>query len=276
MRNLPRRPTTGLDLRVLLLACSLIATAIGCGDAATSTPASSHKSPIVPAENGTFGFQAREIPIGQKMLLGGTLVSTSTGNVLYGSLTWSSSDSAIVGFGASYDAQHGRVLGLTPGRATVTATSVGGRANIPVTVLDTTSAPSPVVVDSFYVIEFGGNGDWSYLPWFVLHDASGKGTSAVIGVSLELPGLSPSPRCAMLRPVEAQPLPLLRTGYGYPEIPVPVYPGYRVPAGAEVVAHLTLRVPGPHATELTLKGSVVPGDVPETGHLPVRDDPSCG
>jgi len=53
--------------------------------------------------------------------------------------------------------------------------------------------------------------------------------------------------------------------------------GYRVPNLEPVVAHLTLRVPGPYATTLTIKGRVVPGEWPTTYSGGVTNDLlSCG
>ena len=230
------------------------------------------------AVNATIGFQAREIPVGATVMLVGGLVSLDTHTAIPGVITWSS-DNAEVATVSAASTQAAQVRGVRPGTAQITASTAGGVARVAVTVLAETTAPSPIVVDDFYVIEFGGEGDWGYAPQFVLRDTSGQQQSAVIGVSFDLPAAGgPSPRCAMLRPVAAQSIDLFHEAYGDYELWLNGPASYRAPAGESAVAHLTLRVPGPYAKQLTLIGRIVRG-----GSFPTtyssgwgRDVLSCG
>ena len=259
-----------------------LASAAGCSDAPTSnlpstalTGAPAGSSPALPQANGTLGFAAREIPVGQRVLLAGPLISSDRNTAISTPLSWRTTDPAVVSLSPTQAVAW--ALGLEPGTSVVTVTGGSLAANIPITVLDVTTAPAPVVVEDFYVIEFGGAGGWGYAPQFVLRDSSGKAGSAVIGVSFDLPGAGLSPRCAMLRPVGAQKMELFHESYGDFELYVDGASMYRVPAGMPVVAHLTLRVPGPYAKELTLEGRVVPGTAPTTYSAGAVDDVlSCG
>jgi hypothetical protein len=111
----------------------------------------------------------------------------------------------------------------------------------------------------------------------VLRDTVGRLEAAVIAISIELPEAGRSPRCAMLRTVTGAGDPLFREYYGDFELWINGPAGYRVPSGQPVVAHLTLRVPGPYAKELTIQGRVVPGAWPTTYTGGIgRDVLSCG
>jgi hypothetical protein len=168
------------------------------------------------------------------------------------------------------------ILGLVPGSAVLTVEGGGLRATILITVLDTLDAPTTVVVDDFFVIEYEEGGRWRYAPQIVLRDTAISPQSAAIAVRFELPNAGPSRRCAIRREVSGSPTNLL-FGQGIaPELSLEGPPGYRVPADGMAVAHLTLRVPGPFAKVLTLQGRVVSG-TPPTALRPGREvDPlSC-
>ncbi len=243
-----------------------------CSDSpTTASPAAAGRFPTAPqspataADNATLGFAAREIPVGLRLMLTGPLVSKSTYFEIPGPLSWSTSDAGVAGLGySSDDGNVQQVIGLEPGVAVISVAAPGGRASVPFTVLDTTSAPSPVVVDDFYLIEFGEPENVGYAPQFVLHDLTGKGESAVIGVSFDIPDVGSTPRCAMLRKVQPAPTDLFREVYGDFELSIPGVNGNPISAGQSIVAHLTLRVPGPFAKELTLVGRIVPGTLPTT------------
>ncbi|HKH90513.1 MAG TPA: hypothetical protein VKA54_01855 [Gemmatimonadaceae bacterium] len=270
------------DLVHLLLAGVLVC-GTACSDAlapprdeSTSTGAG-EKPP--PSANATIGYLAREIPVNGFVLLQGPLVSQSTHMAIGGPITWASSDplvAQVVPLAGSSEVI--RVKGAHAGTAVITATAQGNVANVTIRVLELTAAASPVVIDDFYALELGSSSEgWSYAPQLVLHDATAGGGAAVIGLSIDLPGAGPSPRCAMLRPIGSQPTELFHESYGDPELTIGKG-GYRVPPGEMIVAHLTLRVPGPLVKELTLMGRVVPGDWPTT-YTPdgwTRDVLSCG
>jgi hypothetical protein len=155
----------------------------------------------------------------------------------------------------------------------------GVRAIVPITVLDTLqTAPSPVVVEDFYFIEVdAGDGNWGYAPHLVLRDTVGRFEAALINISFDLPGAGRSPPCSMLRTVTGTPDPVFRERYGDFELWINGPAGYRVPSGALGVAHLTLRVPGPYAKQLTIQGRVAPGEWPTTYTGGIANDVlSCG
>lgn len=254
--------------RTVTLAASFAVLAAACGDAPlpTAAPAPNPPTPLSPVvEPGTIGVSAREIPIGGRALLQGPLTSLYTWDELYDGLSWSIDDSRIAELSVARS-DVVSIRGLEPGN---TVLSVYGeqaghrvRGVVFITVLDTVAAPSPVVVDDFYVIEYAVGGQWRYAPQIVLSDTSGRGGSAAIAAWFEMPNVGPSQHCAMLRPVDRAPTNLLH-GWGTgPELYLDGPAGYRAPAGSAVVAHLTLRVPGPRAKELTLTGRVVPGTPP--------------
>ena len=272
-------PLSSRSRLVVTVLALWLAPASGCSDLAapeSNQQSRSGQSVATPANAG-LGFLAREIPVGTSVLLWGPLVSLDTHFMIPGAITWSSNYPEVAGIGWS-DANGAEVRGLNPGTAQITAAAPGGVAHVAVTVLAETANPSPIVVDDFYVIEFGGDaGGWGYAPQFVLRDTTGRGGSAVIGVWFELPGPNGrTPRCAMLRPVGAQPMELFHEAYGDFELWLSGASGDRATAGRNVVAHLTLRVPGPYAKELVLSGRMVPGDLPTTYSGQGPDVLSCG
>jgi hypothetical protein len=257
-------------------ACSLLSLA-ACGDGVTPPPPSAEATSL-PPRSGTIGVAAREIPLGGRVTLQGPLVTSPYLDEVPGPYAWSTRDPSV----AVANPGSGLVswiLGVKPGITELYVDANGVRATVPITVLDTLqSAPSPVVVEDFYVIEFGGEGgNWGYAPQLVLRDTVGRLEAAVIAISIELPEAGRSPRCAMLRTVTGAGDPLFREYYGDFELWINGPGGYRAPRDQPVIAHLTLRVPGPYAKELTIKGRVVPGDWPTTYSAGATGDVlSCG
>ena len=232
---------------------------------------------------GTIGASARELPVGGRVLLPNALYALLSYEEVYEGITWSSSDPLVVATSPATGPlvpewmESIWVLGLVPGSAVLTAEGGGLRATILITVLDTLDAPTTVVVDDFFVIEYEEGGRWRYAPQIVLRDTALSTQSAAIAVRFELPNAGASPPCAMRREVSGTPTNLL-FGQGIaPELSLEGPQGYRIPAGGMAVAHLTLRVPGPFAKVLTLQGRVVSG-TPPTALRPGREiDPlSCG
>ena len=260
----------------LVAVCSLVSLA-ACGDASTP-PRPPAQATSLPPRNGTIGVAAREIPVGARVTLQGSLATSPYLDAVAGPYAWSTRDPSVAianpGMGpVSW------ILGVNPGVTELYVDASGVRATVPITVLDTLqSAPSPVVVEDFHVIEFGGEGgNWGYAPQLVLRDTVGRLEAAVIAISIELPEAGRSPRCAMLRTVTGAGDPLFRETYGEFELWINGPSGYRARRDQPVVAHLTLRVPGPYAKELTLQGRVVPGDWPTTYTAGVTGDVlSCG
>lgn len=247
-----------------------------CADSVTP-PEPSAQSTALPRE-GTIGVAGREIPVGASVRLQGPLAISRYLEPVAGPYSWSTRDPSVAlsspgaGLGSL-------VRGLSPGATELYVDASGVRATVPIKVLDTLrAAPSPVVIEDFYFSEVdAGAGTWGYAPQLVLRDTVGRLEAAVISVSFELPGAGRTPVCAMLRTVTGAPDSLFHERYGDFELWINGPAGYRVPSGTPVVAHLTLRVPGPYAKELTIQGRVVPGEWPTTYTGGIANDVlSCG
>jgi hypothetical protein len=254
--------------RTFTVAASFALSAAACSDAplVPSQAAPHPHIPILPAvESGTVGFKVRELPIGGRVMVQGPITSLVSYDEVYDGLVWSSSDARVAALSPTGNGVW--IQGIEPGIAVLAVQGAEGghrmEATALITVLDTADAPSPVVIDDFYLTEYAQGGQWRYAPQVVLRDTSGTIGSAVIASWFELPNIGASRRCAMLRPVYGEPTNVWH-GWGQsgPELYLQGPVGYRVPAGATVVAHLTLRIPGPHAKSLTLQGRVVPGTPP--------------
>jgi hypothetical protein len=281
-------------LRTLVAACTfagVAASAAACRDTPTAIDQNILSLPRLPdpaaptyPQPGTIGATARELPVGGRVLLPSALYPLlSHDDEVYEGIAWSSSDPLVAATSPATGPlvpewmESIWVLGLVPGSAVLTAEGGGLRAMILITVLDTSAAPTTVVVDDFFVIEYEEGGRWRYAPQIVIRDTALSPQSAAIAVRFELPNAGSSPPCAMRREVSGTPTNLL-FGQGIaPELSLEGPPGYRIPAGGMAVAHLTLRVPGPFAKVLTLQGRVVSG-TPPTALRPGREtDPlSCG
>lgn len=194
--------------------------------------------------------------------------------------TWRSGDPSIATVESWGSSQWGYVVGVRPGTTIVEGAAEGATATISVTVLAPApaSAVSPVVVD-FRMLEVQyspGSNFWSYAPELVLRDTTGRGGTAVIALSVDLPGLGTPPICHMLRPVGSSPTEVFHETYGDFELTMDGGGGARV-SGTEAIAHITLRIPGPAAMTIDVRGPIVPGSLPTTytgGSL--ADVLSCG
>jgi hypothetical protein len=255
-----------------LVAALLAPTA--CGDA-TTTPAAvqtqSAAPPAPPLWFGSIGARALEIPLGERVFL--------TGPVYWG---YNEDYSDLVGIVDDSSVATWRRLGpqsgfVEAGRAGTTYLTLRGthaQAKLPVTVLERTSAPAPVVVD-FSVIEIQESDQFGYTPQIVVRDTSGRGESAVIGVWFEHPSFGRTQRCAMVRRITRDSTPVFHDAYGDFELWFPAVTG-RLSDFDPVIAHVTLRAPGPSATELTVAGRVVRGDWPPYRSSTIADALSCG
>jgi hypothetical protein len=199
------------------------------------------------------------LPVGDSALLRGPLRRKSDGMALPDVSTASSDDASVLQLTAA-GVETYRVRALRAGRTGVTLQQFGRTFTVPVQVLDTTAAPSPVVVARFGVREFGSAPPFAYAPMIELRDTSAVGPSHAIGVWFELPDGSRTPRCRFILPVDATTRELFPTVIGDYDglyslfIDVPAT--YRIPRRQPIVAHLTLRVPGPFAKELVVQGEV--------------------
>ena len=225
------------------------------------------------------GQAAREIPVNSHFLAFGPW-EAGTGNAL--PTVWRSRDPSIATASSWGNSQtDGEVVGIRPGTTVVEGTTQGGTVTISVTVLAPApaSAVSPVIVD-FRMLELQsaspGSNSWYYAPELVLRDTTGRGATAIIALSVDLPGLGGSPTCHMLRPVGSSPTEVFHESYGDFELTIDGGAGTRV-SGTEAVAHITLRIPGPAAMTIDVRGPIVPGSPPTTytgGYL--ADVLSCG
>jgi hypothetical protein len=201
------------------------------------------------------------LPVGDSALLRGPLRLKSDGRPLEGSSSASSDDASILQL-AGAGVETYRVRALRAGRTGVTLQQVGRTFTVPVQVLDTTAAASSVVVARFGVREFGSEPPFAYVPMIELRDTSAVGPSDAIGVWFELPDGSRTPRCTFILPVGAttrELFPAVIGDYdGLYSLFIDVPATYRIPRRQPIVAHLTLRVPGPFAKELVVQGEVFP------------------
>jgi hypothetical protein len=257
-----------LPLVVVLLAPT------ACGDA-TTTPAAvqtqSAAPPAPPVWFGSIGARALEIPLGDRVFLTGPVYWGY--NEDYSDLVAIVDDPSVASWGR-LGPQSGFVEAGRAGTTYLTLRGTYAQAKLPVTVLERTSAPAPVVVD-FSVIEIQDSDQVGYTPQIVVRDTSGRGESAVIGVWFEHPSFGRTQRCAMVRRIVSEPTPVFHDAYGDFELWLPGGIG-RLSDSEPVIAHITLRAPGPSATELTVAGRVVRGGWPPYSYSSIGDALSCG
>ena len=207
------------------------------------------------------GQAAREIRVNTHFYAHG-IIESYTGNAL--ATAWRSTDPSIATVEPSGNSRLGYVAGIRPGTTIVEGTAKGATATIAVTVLAPApaSAVSPVVVDYRMLELHNHNAEvdfWQYAPQLVLRDTTGRGGTAVIAVDIGLPGSSAAAQsCHMLRPVESSPTEVFHPYYLFYELTIDGANGARV-IGTESVATITLRIPGPAAMMIEVRGPVVPG-----------------
>lgn len=233
---------------------SLAATSIFFTTSTTTGPGSA----IAPG-----GQAVREILVNSHFLARG-LVASGTGAPL--STTWRSRDPSIATVEAFGFVGSGYVVGIRPGSTVIEGSALGTTAAIAVTVLAPapSSVVSPVVI-AFRMLEFhydDAPNFWSYAPDIVLVDSTGRGGSAIVAASFDLPGLGSSVTCVMDRAVGSDPFQVFHEKYG--DFELTLESGLQRASGSEAVAHITLRIPGPAALKLDVRGPIVPGSVPTT------------
>jgi len=249
------------------LVAAILASA-ACSDAAAPLDPSSSAGTGPGGPFSSVAGPSREIVANSHFLAQGLV--TSDGLSL--PTTWTSRDPSVASV-APMGQYIGRVLGNRPGTTIITGSSGTRAITTSVTVLAPApaSAASPIVGD-FSMTEVWAGG-WEYVPALTLRDTTGRDASAIIGISFDIPGLLPAPGCAMLRPIGSVPLTVFHEMYG--DFELSISGGPRA-SGAEAVAHVTLRVPGPAAMTIDVRGPIVPGDFPTT-YTPANPDPlSCG
>ena len=249
-----------------VLALAALASSTACGEPGTPTTprGASVQPPLAPVTPsiiiGSFGFQRREIPLGGRLALQPPLYAGYEED--WGPFALNISDASVVRW-TSLERGDGLVEGRTPGTTQLTLTGSRMQAVLPIAVLDTVPAPNPVIVDEFYLVEVLQGNRIVYAPQLVLRDSSRAGGSALIAVWFEMPRQERTSRCAMVREIYAGSTPAFRDYWGAFEFTFAPGSG-RLTADQPVIAHLTLRVPGPKAVELTVAASrVVPGSAPE-------------
>ena len=270
-----------------IIAASLLAGVAGCLDEPLTSSGGAQppsQPPSIPevviGDQGEITADVTELmlPVGDSATLRGPLRLKSDGRPLSGGSTASSDDGSILQL-VEAGFQTYRVRALRAGRTTVSMQQSGRIFTVPVLVLDTTSAPSPVVVGRFGVREIGSEPSFTYVPQIELRDTSAAGPSDAIGVWFELPDGSRTSRCAFVLPIGAttsELFPLMMDVREYP-ISITVPATYRLPSGQPIVAHLTLRVPGPFAKEVVVQGEVFQDFeyVRATTSTPLRTLPAC-
>lgn len=155
-----------------------------------------------------------------------------------------------------------RVHALRPGQTMVTVRTMGSRAPLSaavrVNVLARSSEPSPIVADEFRVVQLVNffDGGWGYSPQLTLRDTTGRGTSKVVALTVELPGVGPL-QCWADRVVGTAPwaafAPVGSMDGTY------VHSDRGVDAGTQTVAQVTVRLADTLGVLLTVKGTIGPG-----------------
>ena len=228
----------------------------------TTTTAGSNTT-AVPVRG--IGGQAGTILVNYHLVAFG-LVSSPSGDPL--PTTWRSRDPSIAtvtpggGFDGSAVGQWADIVGLRPGTTVIEGSALGVTDEVTVTVLAPvpTTLASPVVVD-YRLIEAsltlpGSISRWSYAPDLVLRDTTGRGGSAIIGLTFDVPGIGSSPLCSMSHAIGSEPLALGREVFGMFGGTIGGR-GWRA-AGTEAIAHVKLRVPGPAEITIDVRGPIVP------------------
>jgi len=256
----PLAPSTRYALTVRDVV-NLAGTPLAAPTSTSFTTSATAPTTIVPR-----GQAAREILVNSHFLAFGPW-EAGTGNAL--PTVWRSRDPSIATATSWGNSQtDGEVVGIRPGTTIVEGTTQGGTVTISVTVLAPApaAAASPVVVD-FRMLELqsapAGSNSWFYAPELVVRDTTGRGGTAVIALSVDLPGMGIPPTCHMLRPVGSSPTEVFHESYGDFELTYDAGGGARA-SGTEAVAHITLRIPGPAAMIIDVPGPIVPGSMPTT------------
>ena len=231
----------------------------------TTSTSTSPDSVIAPR-----GQAAREIPVNSSFFAHGPI--SVSGYPLPVPVTWRNTDPSVATvepFGT--DSGEATVTGIRPGTTVIEGSALGVTVTIAVTVLAPApvSAVSPVTMD-FRMFEWHFNpasNFWHYSPQIVLVDTTGSGGSAIVGVSFDLPfpnqGVVRSINCVMDRAVGSDPLEVFHAETGGFELLMNFNNGQRV-SGSEAVAHVILRIPGPAAMTIDVRGPILPGSFPPT------------
>ncbi len=242
-----------------------VAGAIGCSDAIVQPPEQTSASPTA-----TITLQITTpkstMVVGEELVIQ-VIERDATGRQISGMpVVWTSQSPEIVQVTSSgYPV--GRVRGLSPGVASVSAT-VDGKSQTIVLTVAPLPAPSGavLVVDAFSVIEFqypSQPNHWYYAPLVRVRETNAGGTVAVIGYDFTIPGLGRVPSCVTYRPVgRGETLDLFREVYGdY---------GYTIDnngaraTGTVATAIITIQDGSGAPTSITVTGPIISGTLPTT------------
>ena len=239
-----------------------------------------------------FGGQAtREIPVNSHFIaygFRGPSTGASPGTLL--KTTWRSRDTSIATV-TPWDTttSYGDVVGIRPGTTVIEGSALGVTTTIAVTVLAPApaSAVSPVLVGfRMPVVEAKlgpGHNHWSFGPELALTDTTGRGGSAIVGVSFDFDAPSVNPdfagfnfanglTCSTVGAVGPDPLVVNYETFGT----LVVETSFTAQWSGEAVAHVTLRIPGPAAMRVDVRAPIVPNSAPTLGGGKPAEVLSCG
>jgi len=155
-----------------------------------------------------------------------------------------------------------RIHALRTGQTILTARTTGSGAPLSaamrMNVLARSAEPSPIVADEFRVVEFTYlDGSWAYAPQLTLRDTTGRGSSKVVALTIQLPGVNPFLQCSADRALGTEPWRAFAPVGSMDGVYVRSDRG--VDAGTETVARVTVRLADTLGVLLSVKGKIAPG-----------------
>ena len=269
-------------LRVLTLAGLVSITA--CRDAAAPEYTNAYAQTVPPSPpkpaDAIFLDPERSILVGDSTMLGAYVLRD--GHRGPDTLSWEVQSPGIASIEV-VGKDRIRVHGLRPGQTKVTAHTTGASAPLSsamqVRILARSAEPSPIVADEFRIIEFSSpflgltTGVWGYAPQLTLRDATGRGSSKVVALTVEFPSIGPPVFCAADRVVAASawavfaPVGSMDGVYRFPD--------RDVDPAAEAVARVTVRLSDTVGVLLVAKGMIVPGTWQAGWPEPLEEVAAC-
>lgn len=247
--------------RMLALACALSLSA--CGDAApgyttTPVPQTLPSSPVTPPD-------ALYLSPERSALVGDTIPIFAyvrrAGVQGPDTVSWDVQSPGIISIEV-VEKDRIRIHALRPGQTMVTARTTGSSAPLSsamrVNVLAGSAGPSPIVADEFRVVEFSNfDGSYMFSPQLTLRDTTGRGSSKVVALTVELPGIRVPLQCSADQVVGSEPW--------HAFAPVGSMEGVYVRSdrgadtGTETLARVTVRLADTLGVLLVVKGRIERG-----------------
>lgn len=245
-----------------------VAAALACSEPPTQTgsPPVGVQSPTRPPTlypTIELTARARTMLVGDVDLVRGVVAMPGSPGQTDPTLWWKTSDSTVATL-EPLEEWVGRVHARSPGTTVITAYLPAyekmSTASFPVTVLAASSAPSPIVIEDFYVEEHADPdtpGQWRYAPQLVLRDSTAATGRAVVKLSFDIAGVGASLDCWTDVALGGAPIAVGRGPVGEYRLTL-ARPGARAAPGAEAVARITVRLTDAIGVRLSARGAVIP------------------